>query len=92
MKTTGIRISVLLFAFAVALTMNTSPALAKKDGGGMPGGFDKGEKKGWEGDEPPGWSKGEKNGWDDTDMPLGLTKKVDGTKKEKVKKEKKKKR
>jgi len=65
-------------ALAIAIGMNSVPAFAKSHGaggGGMPGGFGKGEKKGWEGDKPPGWSHGEKKGWGDAGMPPGLAKK-----------------
>lgn len=49
------------------------PAFAKGKGGGMPGGFEKGEKKGWgESKVPPGWSKGEKKGWGEEEVPPGL--------------------
>lgn len=42
-----------------------------------PHGWDKGEKKGWGGeDTPPGWSKGNKTGWNGGNMPPGLAKKV----------------
>jgi len=41
-----------------------------------PRGWDKGNKKGWGGeDTPPGWSKGNKTGWNGGDMPPGLAKK-----------------
>ena len=61
---------------ALALLLSGTPgALAKGKGDGGPGGFDKGEKKGWEGDRPPGWSQGEKKGWGEGDMPPGLAKK-----------------
>lgn len=45
-----------------------------KKGGGSPGGFEKGEKKGWgESEVPPGYSHGEKKGWEGKDTPPGLT-------------------
>lgn len=64
-------------ALALAIVLMNAPSVfAKKDGGGgMPGGFGKGEKKGWEGEVPPGWSQGEKKGWGDSEMPPGLAKK-----------------
>ncbi len=78
MKTNGTRMGMLALALTMAVGMNSVPAFAKEhgaSGGGMPGGFGKGEKKGWEGDKPPGWSHGEKRGWGDAGMPPGLAKK-----------------
>lgn len=56
------------------LLMNPA-SLAKGKPDGMPGGFEKGEKKGWgESQVPPGWSKGQKKGWGEADLPPGLDK------------------
>lgn len=61
-----------LAVFFTSFILGTSLVYAKKPGG-MPGGFEKGEKKGWgESKTPPGWSKGEKKGWNDEGVPPGL--------------------
>lgn len=73
---------------AVALLVSTlcfpASALAKAHGagagGGVPGGFSHGTKKGWNGEKtPPGWSHGKKKGWGDTGTPPGLAKKSGST-------------
>ena len=62
-----------------------TPVFAERGGGGRsnsggnfhPRGWDKGEKKGWEGKEhPPGLEKGKKKGWKkkETDHPPGWDK------------------
>ena len=64
-----------LFLLSAPLFLNGPSALAKAHGGGggMPAGFAKGEKKGWEGaNVPPGWSHGEKKGWGEAGIPPGL--------------------
>ena len=39
-----------------------------------PPGFEKGEKKGWQGkSHPPGWEKGKKKGWEGGATPPGKT-------------------
>ena len=44
--------------------------------GGFPPGFNKGEKKGWDGEKtPPGWRHGKKTGWQGAEMPSGISKK-----------------
>ena len=64
---------IFMMFLVAALILNAVPAFAKRGGGGSPGGFSHGEKKGWgENETPPGWSHGEKKGWDDEDMPPGL--------------------
>ena len=76
MKALWVRASILICALVFGFTMNASPVFAKKSGYGTPGGFGKGEKKGWEGDKPPGWSHGKKKGWKGQGLPPGLAKKA----------------
>lgn len=64
-------------SLVICFLFTGSLAFAKGSGKGkgMPGGFEKGEKKGWgESQVPPGWSHGKKKGWDDKKMPPGLAK------------------
>lgn len=77
----------ILAVVAASLALGTPAALAKEKGGG-PSGFEKGEKKGWEGETPPGWSQGEKKGWGESEMPPGLAKKEHKGKEHKGKKHK----
>lgn len=43
---------------------------------GVPPGFQKGTKQGWQqGSVPPGWAHGKKTGWQGAHMPPGLAKK-----------------
>ena len=61
-KAMGIRkFAVLAFAGICLLSFSSS---ASAEANFKPRGWDKGEKKGWEGKEhPPGWEKGKKKGW-----------------------------
>lgn len=76
MKKIGGWFRVLSIASLAVCVLALGPsAFAKGKGGekGLPGGFEKGEKKGWgESKTPPGWSQGEKKGWGEKDMPPGL--------------------
>jgi len=78
-----------MLLLSAALVLSAAPAFAKKpEGGAMPAGFEKGNKKGWgESEVPPGFAKGEKKGWKDRLMPWG---KKDKEKMEKEGKETKK--
>lgn len=66
-----------VIGLASPLVFGSSIAYAKKDRGGLPKGFEKGEKKGWSTKVPPGWSKGKKKGWDGKDRPPGLQQKTE---------------
>ena len=71
---------------AVCLMLSGPLAFAKPaghgtgTGAGMPSGFGKGQKKGWQGGtKPPGWSHGKKKGWGEAGMPPGLVHKSDSS-------------